>query len=85
MRVPSRAHLVSVLLVGAALVFLDPLRQGTLTLLRFPFTVVKGGVAILLALPRLPALARENVELRARVMRQETEHATLREALRFAE
>ena len=85
MRVPSRVRLVSVLLVGAALIFLHPLRQGTLTLLRLPFTVVKGGVAILLTLPRLPALTRENAELRAQVMRQETEHATLREALRGAE
>ena len=82
MRSPSRARLVSVLLVGAALVVLDPLRHGALTLLRLPLTVVQGGGTILLTLPRLPALARENADLRTQVMRRETENTQLRETLR---
>ena len=73
---------MSALLLGASLVFHEPVRRSVLTVLRFPFTVTTTCVRILIALPRLPALTRENAALHSDVLRQQLENAQLREALR---
>lgn len=84
MRQPPRALLISALLLGAAVAAPQPVRSGLLSALRLPLTVLKTGVAILVNLPSLPALARENAMLRARLTQQEADAARLREALRRA-
>lgn len=76
-----RTLLLSALL-GAVVLLHGPYRRGALTLLRLPFTVVKGSVNALLALPQLPALSHENASLRAELMQRQLESAQLREALR---
>ncbi|MEK7385107.1 MAG: hypothetical protein AABZ83_01585, partial [candidate division NC10 bacterium] len=76
---------MSVLLVGASLLFLDPLRHGALAVLRLPFILAKTGVAILTTLPHLPSLARENASLQTALLQRQVEEATLREALRHAQ
>ncbi len=80
-----RARLVSVLLVGASFLFLDPLRHGALAVLRLPFVIAKTGVAILTTLPHLPSLARENASLQTALLQRQVEEAELREALRHAQ
>ena len=77
----SRLLLLSALL-GAVLIVHRPYRYAALTVLRLPFTVVKGGVGILVALPQLPTLSRENAALRSELMQRQLESAQLREALR---
>lgn len=73
------------LLVVAGLVFHETLRHSTLTVLRLPFTVVKGAVAALLALPRLPLLREEHEQLRLQLLRQQVSLAGVQEALRQAD
>ncbi|MBI2104241.1 MAG: rod shape-determining protein MreC [Candidatus Omnitrophica bacterium] len=80
-----RARLVSAVLVGAALIFLDPLRQSALTVLRLPFLIAKTGVAVLISLPQLPSLARQNDALRAELLQRQVEDAQAREGLRHAQ
>ncbi len=80
-----RARLVSVILVGASLVFLDPLRHSALTVLRLPFVIAKTGVAVLVGLPQLPSLARQHAGLQAELLQQQVEEARLREALRHVQ
>lgn len=81
---PSRLFIVSVL-VGALLVLHVPVRRSTITILRFPFTVVKAVANTLVAFPRLPSLASDNAHLRAELMQRNLESAQLREALRGAQ
>ena len=80
-----RARLVSLLVVGGSLAFLEPLRHSALAVLRLPFVLAKTGLAILVELPRLPSLARENAGLTAQLLQRQVEEAQLREALRHAE
>lgn len=84
MRHPPRAQLLSVVLLGGALVFHEPIRQGAFSLLRLPFSLLRMGVRVLLAVPRLPSLAREHADLQAEVARLQVEDARLRDALRQA-
>jgi len=84
-RNPSRARLTGVLLVAASLAFLEPLRASALTALRLPFSVVKTGILILAALPRLPSLARENASLRTALMQRQVDTAQLGDTLRHME
>jgi rod shape-determining protein MreC len=80
MRRPSRFSLVVVL--AAMLVLHEPARHVVLSVLRFPFVVVRTGVATLLALPRLSTLSRENATLRETLIQQQLEATQLRESLR---
>ena len=81
---PSRAALISVLLLGAVFVLPEPLRRSTLTVLRFPFTLVKAAVNLVVVLPHLPSLANENDRLRVELIHQRADAARLREDLRHA-
>lgn len=76
---------MSALLAGTSLVFHEPLRRGTLTVLRLPFTILRTGVRILLTLPQLPSLTHENAALRSELIQQQAENAALRDALRKVE
>lgn len=67
------------------LLFHTPIRQGTLVVLRFPFTVVKACVRGLVTLPRLPTLSDENTRLRAELIQRQLDVAQLREALRHSQ
>jgi len=51
---------------------------------RLPFTLLSWAVAILLTLPRVPGLSRENAELRLALTQRQLDIAQLREALRHA-
>ena len=75
---------MSVLLLGGILALQDPLRYHVLSVVRFPFAVVKGTVRAVLTLPRLPALREEHEQLRAELLERQREVAQLREALRHA-
>ena len=75
----------AVVLVGAGLLFHQPLRRATLTILRFPFTVTKAAVRTVVTLPRLPSLAEENAHLRCALLARQLETAQLREALRHVQ
>ena len=77
-----RVVFISALLLGAVCVFQAPVRRSTLAVLRFPFTLVKGAVSLVMVLPRLPSLAAENERLRADVIQARAEAAGLREELR---
>ncbi len=85
MRHPSRVFLISILLVAAVSVRSQPLRGALLTLLRFPFTVVRTAVSALRLLPHLPSLSHENASLRAALAQRQFETAQLREQLRHAQ
>ena len=82
---PLRVRLISLLFLGAALLLQEPLRHGALSVLRFPFTLVKAAASTLLLLPRLPSLTGDNVRLRSELTQRALELATLREALRHAQ
>jgi len=69
---------------SAALFFHQPIRSAALTVFRLPLTLLKGGVAVVSSLPRLPTLVREHEALRAELIREQLEAAQLREALRQA-
>ena len=75
--------LLVALLACAALVQ-PPVRQATLSALRFPFTLTKALVKVLSSLAALPSLTEENAQLRAEIMKGQRETARLREALREA-
>ena len=77
-----RVLFISALLLGAVCVFQAPVRRSTLAVLRFPFTLIRGVVSLVLLLPRLPSLASENDRLRADVIRARAEADGLREDLR---
>jgi rod shape-determining protein MreC len=85
MRRAPRVALIGALFLGAVLVFHEPIRGGTLSFLRFPFTVAKACVSLLLTLPRLPSLTRENASLRSELMQRQLENAQLREMARHAQ
>lgn len=72
-------------MLAILLLFQAPVKRLALTILRFPFTVVKTSVMIVVGLPRLPSLAQENAELRATLMQQQLEVSQLREQARQAE
>lgn len=84
MRQSPRVALFSALVVGT-LYFHAPLRHASLRVLRFPFTLVKSAVHVLLLLPRLPSLAQDNASLRAELVERQMEAGQLREALRRSE
>ena len=77
-----RVPLISVLLLGTCLVLQEPLRRNTLTVLRFPFTLLKAVVSLIVTLPRLPSLASDHERLRIEVIRSRADTARLREELR---
>ena len=77
--------LISALFWGALVVFPEPLRHATLSVIRFPFTVLRLGAGALVTLPRLPGLTREQAGLREELLQRQLENATLREALRQAQ
>ena len=77
-----RVPLISVLLLGTCLVLQEPLRRNTLTVLRFPFTLLKAVVSLIVTLPRLPSLASDHERLRIEVIRARADAARLREELR---
>jgi rod shape-determining protein MreC len=60
----------------------EPLRRSTLTVLRFPFTLIKAAVSLVITIPRLPSLAENYKTLRVEWIRQRAETARLREELR---
>ena len=60
-----RVSLISVALLGVALLGYQPARQTALAVLRFPLTAANALTSILVTLPRLPSLTRENAALRA--------------------
>ena len=76
---------MSALLLGAVLVLHEPLRNVTLSVLRFPFAVVNACTTILITLPHLPALTHENAALRAELIQRRLEIAHLQELVRHAE
>jgi rod shape-determining protein MreC len=82
MRSRPQAFLAGSLAAAAVLVFHEPLRGAALALLRSPFTLITTAAHILLTLPRLPSLSRENAALRAELSRQHLEIAQLREHVR---
>ena len=85
MRHPPRLLVIGALAVGAVLVLHEPVRRSTLAVLRFPFTVATTGVHVLIALPRLPSLTRENAALRAELLQRQLEATRLQEVVRHAE
>ena len=85
MRHPPRLLVIGALSVGAVLVLHEPVRRSTLAVLRFPFSVATTGVNILLNLPRLPSLTRENATLRAELLQRQLEANRLQEVVRHAE
>ena len=82
MRPPPRGFLLSVLLLGTVLIWHRSVGRGVLAALRVPFRVVKTVVTIVVTLPRLPALTRENTTLRSTLIQRELDIANLRETLR---
>ena len=72
--------LLAIVLIGHR-----PYRYAILTVLRLPFTVVRGGVGVLIALPQLSSLSKENAMLRSELMQRQLESAQLREALRHSQ
>jgi len=81
----SREFLVSLSVLAVLLLFQAPVRHVALSFLRFPFTVVNTSVKIVVGLPRLPSLARENAELRSALAQQQLEVSRLHELARHAE
>lgn len=77
-----RSLLLGSLLLIGLMVFRHPLRDGALTVLRFPFTVLRAGALSLVLLPRLPNLAREHEAMRAELLEARLELSELRDALR---
>lgn len=82
---PARRSLLRIFLVFLLVLVAEPLRHAALTVLRFPFAVVKGCVGTLTTLPSLPALTREHERLRTELMQRQAEVARLREQLRQAQ
>ena len=64
--------------------FHEPARRAGFQVLRLPLTVANAVVATLIVLPRLPALTRENGELKAALLQRQMELADAREQLRQA-
>ena len=77
-----RVSLISVLLLGTVVVLQEPLRRSTLTVLRFPFTLIKAAVSLVVTLPQLPSLASNHERLRVELIQARAETARLREELR---
>lgn len=69
-------------LVGALLLAHEPWRRSALAVVRFPFTVLRSTVKLVIFLPRLPALTEENERLRQTLTQRELEVSAAREALR---
>ena len=84
MRYAPRVPLISTCLVAAVVVLHEPVRGAALTILRFPFTVLRDVAGMLVALPSLPSLAREHTALRAELAQRQVETARLRELVRHA-
>jgi rod shape-determining protein MreC len=78
----SRIFALNLLLFGAVFFFHRPLRDTALTVFRLPLSAVRLGVDILLRLPSMPLLARENKALRAELMARQLEVSRLREFAR---
>ncbi len=78
----SPTFLVSAFLCGLTLLVHQPIRHRSLAIIRFPFTVIRVGVGILVALPHIPSLSQDVVALRAELVQRQLELAQLREALR---
>ncbi|MBI3087965.1 MAG: hypothetical protein HYY91_03670 [Candidatus Omnitrophica bacterium] len=60
----------------------QPLRQGVLTVLRFPLVIVQSFLGTLLHLPQVPALSRERAALRQELAAGQVELVRLRETVR---
>ena len=82
---PARASLVRALLLGLVVLVAEPIRHPAITIVRFPFTVVKACVGTLTTLPQLPTLKREHERLHAELMQRQLEVARLQEQLRQAQ
>lgn len=80
---PVRPVVLSVVVLSVLL--LEPLRHAVLTVLRWPFAVVRQTAGVVATLPRLPALREEHDRLRADTLQQQLELARLREVLRQSE
>ena len=78
-------RLILALLLGAALTMAAPLRHRLIPVIRLPWVVVTACAHVLIELPRLPFLLRENYELRARLLEQQRQIAQLQESVRAAE
>ena len=72
-------------LLAAVVLASKPARGVALSVLRFPWVVVQGSLGVVMRLPRLPELSRENADLRHTVATQELELAKLREQVRHVE
>ena len=64
------------------MVLQEPLRRSALTVLRFPFTLIKTTVSLVVTFPRLPSLASEHEQLRVELIRAHAQTARLGEELR---
>ena len=82
---PPRTLLTGSLFIAVVLALHQPLRGAALTVLRLPFTLTTTAVRVLLTLPRLPSLSRENASLRSELSRLQLEIAQLREQVRHTE
>jgi len=70
------------MLLAGGLLTQPSVQQHALTVIRFPFVLVRTLVSAIGLIPQLPTLARENTRLRHTLQTSQQELATLREALR---
>jgi rod shape-determining protein MreC len=71
-----------VLLLSTVVVLQEPLRRSALTVLRFPFTLIKAAVSLVATLPRLPSLTKDYERLRRELIQARAQTSRLREELR---
>lgn len=70
--------------VAAGLVLQPTLRRSVLALIRLPLTATEGVCRVLVELPQLPSLGRQQAQLREQLTAQQLELSRLREALRHS-
>jgi rod shape-determining protein MreC len=81
---PSFRPLLTAALICTVLYWQAPLRRTALSVLRFPFVIVKATARMLVTLPSLPELSDRNASLQHALIQHNLEVAQLREALRGA-
>lgn len=82
MRQPVRTSVVLAASFTIVLVCSQPIRHATLDILRWPLTVLNGGLQVLRLLPQLPSLLESHHQLRAELLQNQLEMAQLREQVR---
>lgn len=73
-----------VVCLGAGALLQPFTRRSLLAFIRLPLTATEGALSTLLALPQLPALGRQQAEMRQRLTAQQLELGRLREAVRHS-